>query len=104
VVSSRKPFGVFVNVGGIDGLVRNSELCADGAGRGAPGLRHGQEVSVVVIGMREDPRRVELSMRRAGAPPTPAKERGATKAPAPPAEGAMAMAFRLAREKKERTG
>lgn len=101
VVRGRKPFGVFVTVGGIEGLVRNREMRAEDTGREAPGLQDGQTVQVVVIGMSEDTHRVELSMRRAGDPRTPPTERGTTGARAQPAEGPMALAFRLAREKKK---
>ena len=101
VVRGRRPFGVFVNLGGIEGLVRTHEMRAKDTGREAPGLQDGQTVQVVVIGMSEDTHRVELSMRRAGDPRTPPKERGATEAVARPAEGPMALAFRLAREKKQ---
>jgi predicted RNA-binding protein with RPS1 domain len=104
VVCDRKPFGVFVNLGGIEGLVRNSEMCAADAAGEASGLQRGRTVTVVVIGMREEGRRVELSMRRVGESRTPPKERGATAAAARPAEGTMALAFRLAREKKENAG
>jgi ribosomal protein S1 len=102
VIRSRKPFGVFVNLGGIDGLVRTRELPAEDQGREAPGLQDGQTVKVVVIGMSEDTHRVELSMRRAGDPQTPRKERGAPGPEARPAEGPMALAFRLAQERKKR--
>jgi hypothetical protein len=44
---------------------------------------------------------LELSMRRACDPRTPLKERGATGPKAWPAEGPMALAFRLAQEKKK---
>jgi ribosomal protein S1 len=100
MVRSRKPFGVFVTVGGIEGLVRNREMGVEDAGHEVPGLQEGQTVQVVVIGMSEDTHRVELSMRRAGDPRTPPTERGATGARAQPTEGPMALAFRLAREKK----
>lgn len=102
VIRSRKPFGVFVALGGIEGLVRTRELPAEESGREAPGLQDGQTVKVVVIGMSEDTRRVELSMRRAGDPGTPRAERSATRTEARPAEGPMALAFRLALEKKRR--
>jgi predicted RNA-binding protein with RPS1 domain len=101
VIRSRRPFGVFVNLGGIEGLVRTREMHAEDAGREAPGPQDGQTVKVVVIGMNEDTHRVELSMRRACDPRTPLKERGATGPEARPAEGPMALAFRLAREKKK---
>jgi predicted RNA-binding protein with RPS1 domain len=101
VVRSCKPFGAFVNLGGIDGLVRSHEMRAEDAGGEAPGVQVGQTVKVVVIGIREGTRRVELSMRRAADPRTPPKERGATGTAARPAEGPMALAFRLAREKQK---
>jgi hypothetical protein len=55
----------------------------------------------VVIGMSDDTHRVELSMRRAGDSRTAPKARGATGAVARPPEGPMALAFRVAREKKK---
>jgi ribosomal protein S1 len=100
VVRSRKAFGVFVDLGGIEGLVRTREMRAEDAAREGPGLQGGQTVKVVVIGMREDTRLAELSMRRAADPRTPFEARGTTKA-APQPEGPMALAFRLAREKKQ---
>ena len=102
VIRSRRPFGMFVNLGGIEGLVRPRELPAGDPEREAPELQEGQTVKVVVIGMSEDTRRVELSMRRASDPRTPHKERSATGPGARPAEGPMALAFRLARERKKR--
>lgn len=102
VIRSRKPFGVFVNLGGIDGLVRTHELPVQEREREAPGLHDGQTVKVVVIGMSEDSRRVELSMRRTGDPQTPHREQRATGMQARPVEGPMALAFRLALEKKKR--
>jgi predicted RNA-binding protein with RPS1 domain len=101
VVRSCKPFGAFVTLGGIDGLVRSHEMRAAGVGGEAPGVQVGQTVKVVVIGIREDTRRVELSIRRAADPRTLPKERGATGTTARPAEGPMALAFRLAREKQK---
>jgi hypothetical protein len=102
VVRSRKPFGIFVNLGGIDGLLRSREMLAPEGGREAPELQPGQTVKVVVIGMSEDTHRIELSMKRARDPQPLRQERQpATLVPAP-AEGPMALAFRLAREKKGR--
>jgi hypothetical protein len=101
VVRSRKPFGVVVDLGGIEGLVRPREMRAEDAGREGSGPQDGQTVKVVVIGMSEDTHRAELSMRRAGDPQTPPEARRTTGAAARPAEGPMALAFRLAREKKQ---
>jgi len=103
VVRSCKPFGVFVTLGGLEGLVRSREMRAEDTGGEAPGLHVGQSVRVVVIGIRDDTRRVELSMRRACDPQTPPTERGTTGAVARPAEGPMALAFRLARAKQNRS-
>jgi predicted RNA-binding protein with RPS1 domain len=99
VIRSRKPFGVFVDLGGIDGLVRERELLA---GSDGPPLQPGQTVKVVVIRMSEDGHRVELSMRHAFESPAPRAERGATGRDARPADGPMALAFRLAQERKKR--
>jgi len=101
VVRSRRPFGVIVDLGGIDGLVRSHEMRAGQTGRESPGLRDGESVQVVVIGMNDTTHRVELSMRRAADPRTPPEKRGAAGAVARPAEGPMALAFRLARAKKQ---
>lgn len=95
VVRSCQPFGVFVDVGGIDGLVRTRETAGP--------VRFGQTVAVRVIGMDETTQRVELSLRRA-------PHHAATRGSEPPAaksgqpEGALALAFRLAQEKKQHSG
>jgi hypothetical protein len=100
-IRSRRPFGVIVDLGGIEGLVRSHEMHAEGTGRESPGLRDGESVPVVVIGMNDTTHRVELSMRRAGDPRTPSKPPDAPRAVTRPAEGPMALAFRLARAKKQ---
>jgi hypothetical protein len=48
--------------------------------------------------------RADLPAGRARDPRTPSEARGTTGAAARLAEGPMALAFRLAREKKQRTG
>jgi predicted RNA-binding protein with RPS1 domain len=100
VVRSSKPFGVFVALGGIEGLLRSREMLAEEAGRAAPGLQDGQTVKVVVIGISEDTHRVELSMKRTRDPQALRDARDKTPPVTRPAEGPMALAFRLAREKK----
>jgi ribosomal protein S1 len=100
VVRSSKPFGVFVALGGIEGLLRSREMLAKEAGREVPGLQDGETVKVVVIGMSEDTHRVELSMKRARDPQAVQDARYETTPVTGPAEGPMALAFRLAREKK----
>jgi ribosomal protein S1 len=101
VIRSRKPFGVFVDLGGISGLVRPSEMLAEDRLPESSGLQEGQAVKVVVIGMSEDTHRAELSMRRAEERRTPPEARRSPEATARSVEGPMALAFRLAREKKE---
>jgi len=100
VVRSSKPFGVFVALGGIEGLLRSREMIAREAGREVPGLQEGETVKVIVIGMSEDTHRVELSMRRARDSQALRDGPYKTTPAAGPAEGPMALAFRLAREKK----
>ncbi len=101
VVRGRRPFGVFVDLGGIEGLVRNREVRAEDSGPGAPELQEGEPVNVVVIGMDEATHRVDLSMRRASDRRTPLAERSTRGPVASPTEGPMALAFRLARERKK---
>jgi predicted RNA-binding protein with RPS1 domain len=101
VVRSRKPFGVFVDLGGIEGLVRWSEMRAEETGRERPGLQVGQSVKVVVIEASDETHRVTLSMRRAEEPQTVPPERVTRGQAVRAAEGPMALAFRLAREKKQ---
>lgn len=102
VVRSSKPFGVFVALGGIEGLLRSREMLAREAGREVPELQEGETVKVIVIGMSEDTHRVELSMKRARDPQAIQDGRYKTTPATGPAEGPMALAFRLAREKKGR--
>jgi predicted RNA-binding protein with RPS1 domain len=102
VVRNRKPFGVFVALGGIDGLLRTREMLVPEAGREGPGLQEGQTIQVMVIGMSEDTHRVELSMKRLRDPQVFHNARHTTTPLTGPAEGPMALAFRLAREKKRK--
>jgi hypothetical protein len=74
---------------------------AEGTGRESPGLRDGESVPVVVIGMSDTTHRVELSMRRVGDPRMSPRPPDAPRAVTRPAEGPMALAFRLARAKKQ---
>jgi len=56
-------FGVFVNVGGIDGLLPASEMSHDRASRPVDLFHKGQEVEVVVKEVDRDRRRVYLSRK-----------------------------------------
>jgi small subunit ribosomal protein S1 len=64
VVSSLCNFGAFVDLGGADGLVHLSELAWRRVEHPSEVLRVGQEVSVQVIGVDRDRRRIALSIKR----------------------------------------
>ena len=77
-VMSLQPYGAFVDLGGVEGMVHISEL---GAGRrlSHPNevLRAGDEVEVTVLGVDREKRRIALSLdlaRRDSAEPTPQAE------------------------------
>jgi ribosomal protein S1 len=82
------PFGVFVQVeGGVEGIIPSSELPRN-KGKAAPGVAEKEEVTVKIISLRPDERKMTLSLRAL----QPAEERDA---PAPrdaaPREGAAAQ-------------
>ena len=60
VVAGVRDFGVFVDLGGLQGLVHKSEIGWDADG---PVPERGQRVSVVVISVDREARRVSLSMK-----------------------------------------
>ena len=58
------PFGAFVQVeGGVEGIIPNSELPRNRGGKGGTGVNSGDEVTVKVIGLRPDERKMTLSLR-----------------------------------------
>ena len=69
VVSSISNFGVFVDIGGADGLVHLSELSWKRVNHPREVVRVGQEVDVYVLGVDRERKRIALSLRRAQ--PTP---------------------------------
>ena len=70
------PFGVFVQVeGGVEGIIPSSELPRN-KGKAAPGVAEKEEVTVKIISLRPDERKMTLSLRAL----QPAEERDA---PAP---------------------
>lgn len=75
------PFGAFVQVeGGVEGIIPNSELPRNRGGKGGSGVNANEEVTVKVIGLQPDARKMTLSLRAL----QPVEEREA----APPREGA----------------
>ena len=63
-VRSIAPFGVFVDLGGIDGLVHKSELSWNKVNNPEGGYRVGEEVEAEVIDINHERGRISLSIRR----------------------------------------
>jgi small subunit ribosomal protein S1 len=63
-VRSIAPFGVFVDLGGIDGLVHKSELSWNKVNNPEAGYKVGDEVEAEVIDINHERGRISLSMRR----------------------------------------
>jgi len=68
-VRSIQKFGVFVDLGGIDGLVHVSELSWDRVGDPHQVVKLGQKVEVVVLEIDAQKERIALSMRKAQGDP-----------------------------------
>lgn len=64
-VTSIRPFGAFVDLGGADGLVHLSELSWNRVEDPNEIVRLGQEVEVFVLSVDQDTKRIALSLRRA---------------------------------------
>jgi small subunit ribosomal protein S1 len=62
-VISLADFGVFVDIGGADGLVHTSEISWKRIGHPREVLKVGQEVKVKVLGVDPEQKRISLSMR-----------------------------------------
>ena len=63
-VRSIAPFGVFVDLGGIDGLVHKSELSWNKVNNPEAGYKIGEEVEAEVIDINHERGRISLSIRR----------------------------------------
>lgn len=57
------PFGAFVQVDGVEGIIPQSELPRARAGKGVPPLNQGEEVTVKLISLRPEERKMTLSLR-----------------------------------------
>ncbi len=72
-VSSVTEFGVFVNLGELDGLVHATEISWKRSMRGAPkkveGFKEGDKVTVKVIGIDREKDRISLSMKQVAGDP-----------------------------------
>ncbi len=88
-VTSVQDYGAFVDLGGIEGLVHVSELAWDRVSRPQDLLKSGDQVTVTVLRIDEDPRkgeRIALSVKALVPRPEPvaAEPRPARPAPPPP--------------------
>ncbi len=63
-VRSIAPFGIFVDLGGIDGLVHKSELSWNKVNNPESGYKVGEEVEAEVIDINHERGRISLSIRR----------------------------------------
>ena len=68
-VSSLTNFGVFVNVGAVDGLVHLTELSWQRGGKAKDAFKKGDEVKVKIIGMDKETGKISLSIRQAAGDP-----------------------------------
>ncbi|MEK6720869.1 MAG: 30S ribosomal protein S1, partial [Chloroflexota bacterium] len=63
-VRSIAPFGVFIDLGGIDGLVHKSELSWNKVNNPESGYKVGEEIEAEVIDINHERGRISLSVRR----------------------------------------
>jgi small subunit ribosomal protein S1 len=63
-ISNLTPFGAFVDLGGVDGLIHVSELSWQRVRHPSDVVKVGQEVKVMVLRVERDKGRVALSMKR----------------------------------------
>jgi ribosomal protein S1 len=97
------PFGAFVQVeGGVEGIIPNAELPRKGGGKGNAGIAQGEEVTIKVIGLRPDERKMTLSIRalQPEEPREPAPPRETT----PPTAGGRETPAGGGSSKRERGG
>ncbi len=75
-VTSLTNFGAFVNIDGADGLVHLSEISWERVGKASDVLKVGQEVTVKVIEVDRERKRIGLSIRQLQEDPWKQKTRG----------------------------
>lgn len=69
VVTRVAPFGVFVDIGGLEGLVHVSEISHERVEDPSERIQNGQRVTVQVVSIDEDSQRIGLSLRALEADP-----------------------------------
>ncbi len=68
-VENIKPFGAFVDIGGIEGLVHISELSWTRISNPADVLKVGDKVNVIILGIDKETQRISLGMKQLQADP-----------------------------------
>jgi len=64
VVTSLRPFGAFVDIGGADGLIHISELCWNRVESPADVLTVGQKIETQIVKLDKEKNRIGLSLKR----------------------------------------
>ncbi len=77
------PFGAFVQVDGVEGIIPQSELPRSRPGKGVPPLNANEEVTVKLISLRPEERKMTLSLRAL----QPPEDRESPQQPREPAAG-----------------
>ena len=106
-VSRLVPFGAFVQVeGGVEGIIPNNELARNRSGKGTTPPNVGEEVTVKVLGLQPEARKMTLSLRALQPPeegaPAPGRPPGGPEEPA--REPSATAAARPKRARTDRTG
>lgn len=94
------PFGAFVQVDGVEGIIPQSELPRSRPGKGLPPLNANEEVTVKLISLRPEERKMTLSLRAL----QPPEERDAPPPPREPREPAAAGGGGAATGGRDREG
>ncbi len=68
-ITSIKDFGVFVDLGGVEGLVHISEISWSRVGHPSEVLKNGQTVKVFVLGVDKETNKISLGMKQLEADP-----------------------------------
>jgi ribosomal protein S1 len=69
IIRSVQPFGAFVDLGGVDGLVHISEMSWQRVKDPAEVVQPGQKVKVVILKLDRDKRKISLGMKQLAASP-----------------------------------
>ncbi|MDR2416987.1 MAG: 30S ribosomal protein S1 [Holosporales bacterium] len=69
IVRSTTSYGAFVDIGGLDGLLHNTDISWKRIGHASEVLKHGQEIQVKVLRFNPETQRVSLGMKQLGEDP-----------------------------------